>query len=175
VGEFQFHRCFFTGLTFQTALTVNYLVIIENHPSTQDNIYSLAKPPPCRDDIALSLYTCITREMPVGVPVAENGLGDWFADAISTVSDYISPVLSAIPHPIAMAAGAATRAAGNVAKAYNTNPNANPRGGMSVPSGGGLSSKAATKLKNAEVRARNEEIRLRNAAKQAKKASKGKG
>jgi hypothetical protein len=167
--NFNFTGAFFTGLTYQSALTVNYLVIVENHPSSQDNIYSLAKPPPCRDDIALSMYSCIVREMPVGVPVAENGLGDWFADAVSTVSDYISPVLSAIPHPGTMALGAGLRAAGNVAKAYNTNPNANPNVGMSVPSGGGASSKAATKLRNAEIRARNEELRLRKAAKAAKK------
>jgi len=151
--NFNFTGAFFTGLAYQSALTINYLVIVENHPSSQDNIYSLAKPPPCRDDIALSMYSCIVREMPIGVPVAQNGLGDWFADAVSTVSDYISPVLSAIPHPGTMALGAGLRAAGNVAKAYNTNPNANPNVGMSVPSGGGAASKAATKLRNAEIRA----------------------
>jgi hypothetical protein len=167
--NFNFTGAFFTGLAYQTALTVNYLIIIENHPSSQDNIYSLAKPPPCRDDIALSMYSCIVREMPVGVPVSQNGLGDWFADAISTVADYVSPVLSAIPHPGTMAAGAALRASGNIAKAYSTNPNANPNVGMSVPSGGGAASKAAAKLRNAEIRARNEEVRLRAAAKAAKK------
>jgi len=167
--NFNFTGAFFTGLAYQTALTVNYLVIIENHPSTQDSIYSLAKPPPCRDDAALSTYSCVVREMPVGVPVAQNGLGDWFANAVSNVADYVSPVLSAIPLPGTMAAGAALRAAGNISKAYSTNPNANPNVGMSVPSGGGAASKAATKLRNAEIRARNEEIRLRAAAKAAKK------
>lgn len=167
--NFNLTGAFFTGLAYQSALTVNYLIIIENHPSSQDTIYSLAKPPPCRDDVALSVYTCMVREMPIGVPVAENGLGDWFANAVSTVADYVSPVLSAIPHPGSMALGAGLRAAGNVAKAYNTNPNANPNGGMSVSSGGGAASKAATKLRNAEIRARNEEIRLRAAAKAAKK------
>jgi hypothetical protein len=173
--NFNFTGAFFTGLTAQTALTVNHLVIIENHPSSQDSIYSLAKPPPCRDDIALSMYTCILGEMPVGVPVNENGLGDWFADAVSTVADYVSPVLSAIPHPASMALGAGLRGVGNVAKTYTTNPTAfvgsSP---MQYPTyaSEASSSKSLTKLKNAEVRARNEEIKARNAALAAKKAAK---
>jgi hypothetical protein len=175
--NFNFTGAFFTGLSYQTALTTNYLIVIENHPSPQDNIYSLAKPPPCRDDIALSMYSCILREMPVGVPVNENGLGDWFADAVSTVADYVSPVLSAIPHPGAMALGAGLRASGNIAKAYSTNPTANIGSNMAAPAFSGVggsvpSSKALTKLKNAEVRARNEEIKARNAALAAKKAAK---
>jgi hypothetical protein len=176
--NFNFTGAFFTGLSYQSALTVNYLIVIENHPSSQaDLVYSLAKPPPCRDDIALSMYSCILREMPVGVPVKENGLGDWFADAVSTVADYVSPVLSAIPHPGTMAAGAALRAAGNIGKVYGTNPTANI-GSMNLSNHASSSSgnsKALTKLKNAEIRARNEEVRLRNATLKAKKAAKGKG
>jgi len=108
--------------------------------------------------------------MPVGVPVSENGLGDWFADAVSTVADYVSPVLSAIPHPGTMAAGAALRAAGNIGKVYGSNPTANiGSANLSMSS----NSKAVTKLRNAEIRAKNEEIRLRNAAKAAKKKAKG--
>lgn len=156
--NFNFTGAYFTGLTPQTALTINYLIVIESHPSSQDLIYSLAKPPPCRDDVALSMYSCILREMPVGVPVSENGLGDWFADAVSTVADYVSPVLSAIPHPMTMAAGGALRAAGNVGKMYGTNPTSNI-------GSANLSNKAATQARNAEIRARNEAIRAKKAAK----------
>jgi len=175
---YNFTGAYFTGLANQTALTVNYLVILENHPSIYDQaIYSLAKPPPCRDDIALSMYSCILREMPVGVPVAMNGFGDWFADAVSNVADYVSPVLSAIPLPGTMAAGAALRAAGNVAnvaRGYPTNPNtASNYGALAPISGGGAASKAATKLKNAETRARNAEIKARNEAIRLKRAAKG--
>jgi hypothetical protein len=170
---FNFTGAFFTGLANSSALTVDYMVYLENHPAFTDTaIYSLAKPPPCRDDIALSMYTCIMREMPVGVPVSENGLGDWFADAISNVADYVSPVLSAIPHPMTQAVGMGLRAAGNVAnatKGYPTNPHGNPNIALAPMSGSGAASKAATKLRNAEIRARNEEIRLRKAAKAAAK------
>jgi len=169
--NFNLTGAFFTGLAYQTSLTVNYLVIIENHPSSQgDSIYSLAKPPPCRDDIALSMYTCILREMPIGVPVSENGFGDWFADAVSTVADYVSPVLSAIPHPGTMAAGAALRAAGNVGKVYGTNPTANIGSMNMAPAA--FNNTAATKLKNAETRAKNAEIRARNEELKARKALK---
>jgi hypothetical protein len=170
---FNFTGAFFQGLANASALTVDYMVYLENHPAFSDTaIYSLAKPPPCRDDIALSMYTCIMREMPVGVPVSENGLGDWFADAISNVADYVSPVLSAIPHPMTQAVGMGLRAAGNVAaynKGYPTNARGNVNQGLVPVSGGGAASKAATKLRNAEIRARNEEIRARKAAKAAGK------
>jgi len=170
--NFNFTGAFFSGMANASALTVNYMVYLENHPSFSDTpIYSLAKPPPCRDEIAMSMYTCIINEMPIGVPVSENGLGDWFADAISTVADYVSPVLSAIPHPGTQAAGMALRAAGNVGKVYQTN--ANSFGSNKVGAMTNLqqppSSKALTKLRNAEVRARNEEIRARKAAKAAGK------
>jgi hypothetical protein len=174
-SNFNFTGAFGTGLAYQTALTVNYLVVVENFPSAQDVLtYPLAKPPPCRDEIALSMYSCIMREMPVGVPVAENGFGEWFADAIANVADVVSPVLSAIPMPGTMAAGAALRAAGNVARGtqgYPTNPNSAPSMAM-LPVAGASGSKSLTKLRNAETKARNAEVRARNEAIRAAKASK---
>jgi len=38
-------------------------------------------------------------DLPVAVPVRENGLGDWFYDAVQTASKYIGPMLAMAPHP----------------------------------------------------------------------------
>jgi len=64
----------------------------------------------------MELYSEVIRQMPVGVPQKMNGLGEWFSDAVSAASDFISPVLSAIPHPIAQGASAALRGAAGVTK-----------------------------------------------------------
>jgi len=70
----------------------------------------------CRDDsIARELYSEVIREMPVGVPQRMNSLGEWFNDAISAAADFVAPVLSAIPHPVAQAAAMATKTAKGVA------------------------------------------------------------
>jgi len=90
----------FSGLSLQTTLTVNYTYIIERQPDwTISDLIVLVQPPPERDNIALDLYTHISDHLPVGVPVKENGLGDWFMDALSTAADFVAPVLSVLPVP----------------------------------------------------------------------------
>jgi len=88
----------FSGLSLQTTLTVNVMWIIERQPDTTiSDLVVLTKPPPERDNVALDLYTHISDHLPSGCPVAENGLGDWFMDALSTAADFVSPVISALP------------------------------------------------------------------------------
>lgn len=96
---------FFTGLSLQTTLTIKWTIVIERFPSQQQaNLVVLAKPTPAYDPVALEMYKCIVQNLPTGVPQYENGLGDWFRDAVSTVAEVVSPVLSVIPHPYAQAA-----------------------------------------------------------------------
>jgi len=96
--NFDMHGAIFSGLSLQTTLTINYVWLVERHPDvTISDLVVLARPPPERDNVALELYTHISRKLPTGVPVGENGLGDWFMDALSTAADFISPVLSAVP------------------------------------------------------------------------------
>jgi len=108
----SFNMCgaIFTGLAANSALTINWNVVVERFP-TNDNLdlVVLADPSPEYDEVALKAYSHISRSLPVGVPVKMNGLGDWFKEAISTVSDFVSPVLSAIPHPIAQGISAGLR------------------------------------------------------------------
>jgi len=61
-------------------------------------------------------------DLPVGVMQKENGLGDWFRDAVSTVSEIVSPVMSMIPHPAAQAIGKVAGVVGNLSRRENESP-----------------------------------------------------
>jgi len=115
--KFNFSGAYFEGLSNSTTLTLNATYIIEKFPTELDSdLVVLATPSARYDPQALDLYSEIIRSMPVGVPQRMNGLGDWFAEAVSTASDFIAPVLSAIPLPMAQMASKAVSTAGGIAK-----------------------------------------------------------
>jgi len=108
-----------------------------------------------------------------------NGLGDWFKDAIGTASDFIAPVLSAIPHPAAQGMGMAlkmgnalvnkdysqeVKAASDNARMFTEPVIRQPR--IKVVK---ANRNADIRAKNALIRVKNEEIRARKALKGAKK------
>jgi len=106
----------FTGLSNETTLTINWNVFLETFPDpSQAEILPLATPSGEYDPDALDLYTRIISDMPVGVPVRENGLGDWFLSAISDAAKAIGPALSLIPHPAARIIGGALQAGAPIA------------------------------------------------------------
>lgn len=79
---------YFTGLPANTVLKINANFWIERFPSELDgDLTVLATPSASFDPIALEAYARIIKSMPVGVPVAENGFGDWFAGCIASVID----------------------------------------------------------------------------------------
>lgn len=172
-SKFNFAGCFITGLSFSTALTIDYLVVVETLPAYSDTVlYPLAKPPPCHDMAALELYSYIIDKMPVGVPVAMNGFGDWFTDAIATVADHVSPVLSAIPLPGFQLAGAV----GNMLKHKPSPPMQYPvnQAQQFLDPNRPRPKLEASKAKNAAIRAKNEITRAKNEITRAKKAMKKK-
>jgi len=112
---------YFTGLSNSTTLQLNAIYYIERFPTQQDHDLVVLARNSCRGDaIALDLYSEIVKEMPVGVPQRMNGMGEWFADAVSSAADFISPVLSAIPLPMAQTIGAGVKMAGGVAKSLGS-------------------------------------------------------
>jgi len=180
---------YFTGLSSQSTLTLNWNVAIERMPGNEDlDLVVLAKPACERDDVAIRFYSHCVTAIPVGVPVRENGFGDWFKDVVSTASDFIAPVLSAIPHPAAQGIGMAIKGTNAV-----LNPDRVPRalvpsnarpyadGGYAptpvstktprqLAAGSAVKNKnAMVREKNALIRAKNEEIRARKALKATKK------
>jgi len=119
--KFNHSGAYFTGLSYSTTLTLNAIFYIEKFPSALDTALVVLAKHSCRSDpIARDLYTEIIREMPVGVPQRMNGLGEWFADAVSSAADFVQPVLSAIPTPMTQGLGSIVKAAGNIAKGINS-------------------------------------------------------
>jgi len=104
------HGAYFTGLSQQTTITINWNILIERFPSAADaDLTVLAKPSPRYDPIAVELYSLCMQNMPVGVPVSENGLGDWFMKVIGRARDIVMPALrvgSALHPKIGMLTGA---------------------------------------------------------------------
>jgi len=116
--RFNHSGAYFTGLSNATTLTLNAVYVIEKFPDPTDSLVVLAKPSCRYDPIAIQLYSEVIRGMPTGVPQRMNGLGEWFANAVSAASDFLSPALSAIPLPFTQIAGKALAAAGGGAKNY---------------------------------------------------------
>jgi hypothetical protein len=113
--KFDVSGAYFTGLTPQTTFTVTWNLYVERFPSVNDSdLVVIANPSPAYDPVALEIYARAIRDLPVGVPVAENGLGDWFNSAIGEISKFVAPVvqpamkiMSMVPHPAAQAASMA--------------------------------------------------------------------
>jgi len=173
--QFDMTGALFTGLTAQSTLTINWNIVVERFPSNQDlDLVVLAVEPPERDDVAIRFLSHALRELPVGVPVDMNGLGDWFKDAIGTASDFIAPVLSAIPHPAAQGLGMAMKM-GNalVNKDYSKEVKAASDNARMFNEPALRPAKIGAASRNAEIRAKNAITRLKNEEIRAKKAVKG--
>jgi len=109
----------FSGLNEQSTLTINVNYFYESFPAPSDkSVLVLAKPSCKYDPCVMELYSRLVQELPVGVPVRENGLGDWFLDAATKAAKFIGPALAALPHPIAKGAGAALTYLGNTGGQY---------------------------------------------------------
>jgi len=123
---------YFTGLSPQTVLNVNVRTWIEIFPSQLNNpLTPLAQPSAPYDEVFWRIYSECIKEMPPGVMLKENGLGDWLADVAGKVANFVSPiakvvsgVASFIPHPaaqgIARAAGLVGGVSEQVAARYGT-------------------------------------------------------
>lgn len=122
-APFNMGGAYFTGLSDQTTLSVTVCWYVERFPTTlQRQLAVIALPPPIYDPLALELYTRMIRDMPVGVMVKENGLGDWFADVVGSIAPFAEGLLSAIPHPYAQMGAQAAKVAGKVADKYRVPP-----------------------------------------------------
>jgi hypothetical protein len=80
-----YNKCglYFSGLSPQTKLTINWNEYIEKFLSTQDTtLITLANNSPPEDIVAKTLYTRLADTLPPACPVEDNGLGDWFSGAM---------------------------------------------------------------------------------------------
>jgi len=81
--------CIFTGLSKQSTLQVTVKYFIERIPTIrQPDLLVLARPPAPYDPVAMELYNRALSQLPCGVMVKENPLGEWFNDVLGAVVDY---------------------------------------------------------------------------------------
>lgn len=98
---------YFAGLSNSSTFMVTLIYYYETFPSlSQADILNLATPSAGYDPVALEIYSHCLSTMPPGVVLAENPLGEWFADVV----DKVSNALAYIPHPLAQALSAAGKA-----------------------------------------------------------------
>lgn len=93
---------YFTGLSPTTTLTVNTVMIVERFvkANASQDLITLASPSAPFDPAALRIYSEVAKTLATGVPVSENGLGDWISGIASTIAKYAGPVLSGIGQAI---------------------------------------------------------------------------
>jgi hypothetical protein len=86
---FNLSGAFFTGLSNASTLQADIKWILEKFPN-HDNVVlvPLAKKSPMFDPLALEMYARIADSLPAGVPVCENGAGEW----IETIADLAADV-----------------------------------------------------------------------------------
>lgn len=82
-----------SGLNANSTFTINVIFYLESFPAV-DNLplVSLARPSAHLDEVALEMMSVCTMQLPIAVPVDMNGLGDWFAEAVSEIAPYVSAI-----------------------------------------------------------------------------------
>lgn len=97
VTHFDTSFAYFTGLSTQTSLVVDCRWIIERCPTTDEfDLVVLATPSACYDPVALEMYSRALCNLPPGVPLDENPLGEWFARAMSALAQWAPTVGNAL-------------------------------------------------------------------------------
>jgi len=119
VANFNTGGAFFTGLSNATTLVVNSIYYIERFPKPSDlNLVVLANPSPPYSAVAMTLYPEFMRSMPVACKVGDNADGDWFFEAVKSVSSFLTPALGAAGAFINPALGPAALALGSAASTW---------------------------------------------------------
>lgn len=100
---------YLTGLDPHVTFDVIVKWIIEEFPNPGDgSLMPLSRPSIAQDNEALQAYKRIVSELPLGVPVSENGFGDFFRGVLRVAKSIASPIYEAVKpalmaHPIGRA------------------------------------------------------------------------
>lgn len=96
-APFDLSGVHFTGLSYTTSLTVTCRWFIERIPGpSEPDLVVLASPSCPYDSLALELYCNCLRDMPPGVMLKENPLGEWFREALQGVAEWAPKIGSAL-------------------------------------------------------------------------------
>jgi len=96
-APFDISGVHFSGLSYTTSLTVNVRWFIERIPGpSEPDLVVLATPSCPYDSLALELYCNCLRDMPPGVMLRENPLGEWFREALQGVAEWAPKIGNAL-------------------------------------------------------------------------------
>jgi len=105
-----------TGINDNCNYQINVVWFLETFPNrVTDPLMTLARPSATYDPVALEMIAVTMKSMPVSVPVAENGLGDFFLEIVDKIAPVVGGLASAFfpefaPIIMPMAGGAAALA-----------------------------------------------------------------
>lgn len=120
-----------SGLNANSTFTINTVFYLESFPASDDTaLVTLARPSAELDEVALEMMSTAVQKLPIGVPVCENGLGDWFAEVVAEVAPWIGAAakglgVGPVEHIAESAAG--------FAKSYMASSNYQNTGGFFAP------------------------------------------
>jgi len=104
VSQFDLCGAQFLGLSDSDVLTITVKWIITRYPTQrQPEILVCGKVAPTYDPVALRWYSQHVQLLPTGVPVKDNGLGDWFRSVVVKVGDFVKPLVPMASKALAMA------------------------------------------------------------------------
>jgi len=87
----------FSGLNTNSAMQVTVRYYIERNPTIADpNLLVLARTPCPYDPIVQEIYTRCMEELPVGVKVGMNPLGEWFTEVLQGIGEWAPKIGKAI-------------------------------------------------------------------------------
>ncbi len=168
-APFDISGVHFTGLSYATTLTVNVRWLIERMPGPKEtDLVVLATPSPTYDPLAFDLYTRCMRDMPPGVMLKENPLGEWFKSALSSAADFLPVIGNALNNALP-GAGAVGGALGQLARGISQaipgkappqaqtlpgSASGGASGGSAAPTSSGLKRLGLKKRKKVAVRAK---------------------
>lgn len=95
-SSIPFNNCgmYFTDLSPQTKLDLVWHLVVEAFPPPTDRtLTSMSTPSAAYDPEALVLYSRALRQLPIAVPVSENGLGTFFLEAAKSIASWAAPKL----------------------------------------------------------------------------------
>jgi len=87
---------YLTGLNANPTYTITTNFFFESFPYAESELVSLARPSCPFDPKALALISIIMQQLPVGCPVNENPLGEWFWEAVETALPFLGGAASAL-------------------------------------------------------------------------------
>ncbi len=87
---------YLSGLNGNSVFTITVSYYVETFPLGFSELMPLAIKSACYDPLALKLISEAAMEMPIGCPVRENPLGEWFWDVVETIAPILGTVGSVI-------------------------------------------------------------------------------